>query len=96
MNAVAKAGPDIKHRHSGVGSKIESIVAREVGAARGLLVQFVDTPMTACPCGWATLRNEPAENLLRAPGRKVVERSTGTQGPNEAKCCPALEVHEVA
>lgn len=47
MNTVGEAQPDIEHRHSGVYSKIESIVAGEVRAARGLLIQFVDTAVTA-------------------------------------------------
>ena len=38
VNAARIAKPQIKHRHSGVESEIESIVAGEVSATSGLLI----------------------------------------------------------
>ena len=95
VDAVGETGPDVKRRHSRVESEIESLVTREVSTSRGLLVQFVNAPMTACPRRWAALRHQPAENLLRAPWRKIVERSTGAQGPKDAECSPSLEMHQM-
>src|SRR6266568_5107716 len=96
VDAVSKAGPDVKQRYSCVESEIKSMVACEVRAAAGLLTQFVNAPVTPGPRWQPTLCNQPAEDLLRTPRCNLVERSAEAERAKEIKACSGLEMHQVA